>query len=383
MGATLGSYVDATWASALRYRDRRTMGARTALHCTALAWCTVAIQLLGCTRSDPKFDVAAVRQEANVAHHRNVERHQEHDFGVILAEVQTLQHEFTVENTTNKSVHLLRATATTPCCSGFVSLPRLISPNDKVRVAVWFKTNHDSGLKGVRFVLETDEGYGTTHVLVVRARLVPAWEVEPVGDSVTPLRLGKRGSQAFRLTARRKDGRGRSIPERLSASAPLAVAFNGEATSAIDAAGFIVETGMIEVSIPPVREPGPYRGQIVLHWSDGLAEAHPFDWEVQSDLKASPSAFILRAPSQPTEYRIVVTAAERPFRVLSVQSPLVAGPLQLSSRAGLRQELRLTLDPARAPNQRTCEIEIRTDHPDEKTLRLSILVLREGRGVQP
>jgi hypothetical protein len=82
---------------------------------------------------------------------------------------------------------------------------------------VSLKASAGLGLQGARFVLETDENNNATHVLALRARILPAWEVE-LSDDVMDQRLGQSGKRRFRIIARRNGATGRALPERVLAS---------------------------------------------------------------------------------------------------------------------------------------------------------------------
>ena len=123
-------------------------------------WVCVAFMVLlsaGCLSSTPaEEDLTTVGTDPTPALDTAQSSSLEFDFGTILAHGQTLRHEFTLTNPSEKSVRLLALRSYTPCCSAVESLPELILPRGEAKVAVLFKPGHQSGLKAVRFTVETD-----------------------------------------------------------------------------------------------------------------------------------------------------------------------------------------------------------------------------------
>ncbi len=303
----------------------------------------------GCTSASPEPTLGTNHTDAGGAPSPAGELafQQEHDFGVILADAQTLRHGFTLHNPTDEPFRVLHGRALTPCCSGIETLPQRIPARGKASVPVYFRASHRSGPQSVRFVLDTDQGNHTTRVLTLRARFVPAWQVEPLGPSRTILSPGQGGKQIFRVSARHKGEQGRSLPAKLSASSPLAVSFNGRPTSSIGARGLTEVSREVEVTIPAGSTVGTRRGTIVFGWADGRTEELPISWEVQPILKVSPPALVLRAGSMPAEKKIAVWSDVQPFRVVNVKGSLIAVPVDLARLPGLRHELSAAAAPGR------------------------------------
>jgi len=334
---------------------------RSALLCPALA-----VLALGCSRSVGEQELSAIL--GNPAEPQEIEarRYQEHDLGVILADGQVLRHEFTLKNPTGAAIRLLRATALTPCCSAIGPLPKEIPPRAEVKIPVIFKPGYQSGLRGVRFAVDTDEKQQPVRLLALRASLSSAFEMEPLADSSTSLPLGQAGKQTFRVTARRKGAHGRGLPETTTASAPLVVAFVG-GPSAESEIGGLTEAGReVVVLIPPEKKPGPRRGELVFGWRDGHTETRTIAWEVKPRLEVSPSGLVVRESSRPIEQRVTVTSDRRPFMIEKVASPLLVSLGDLPRDAATTQHIVLTLDTSRAVPERASDVMIRTDHPTSR-----------------
>ena len=209
-----------------------------------------------------------------------------------------------------------------------------------------------------------------------------ALDFEPLEGVPASLPLGQSGRRTYRLTARRKADQGRCLPERLACTSPLLVAIRGEPSTKTDAAGLIEATREIVVTIPAERRAGPRSGQIVFGWADGQTETRPLNWEVRPRLTILPSGLVLRRSSQPIERKIIVVSDERPFQVKEVSSHLLAARVELPEQERLRHVIVLRLDVSRAPAGQAVNIDIQTDHPDQPTVSLSVLVLPEAKGTE-
>ncbi len=347
-------------------------------YCSALLCSALAVPISGCAPSDP--DARAILGDVpGLAGSRS----EEHDLGVVLAEGQTLRHEFTLENPTDRPVRLLRAAAQVPCCSAVESLPGSVPARGEVKVPVVLKPGYQSGLKAVSFTVETDDKERPVLTLVLRARLLAAWEVAPVAGAPTPLALGQAGKQTFRLTARGKGTQSRGLPDEVSITQPLLVAFKGENSTTADGDGLTESCREVEVTIPPASQAGARAGEIAFRWPDGHVEKHRVSWEVRPRLKVSPSGIVLAATRGRVERKVVVSSDGQPFRVLAVRSPILASAVTLPQQAGSRQQLTLSLDLSRAPIGEAVDVRIMTDSPDQPSVRLSVIVPHVSKGTEP
>lgn len=80
------------------------------------------------------FPVAAHKKGGNVGN--------QHDFGPVLARGQTLRHEFSLTNPTNRPMRLIGAKLSTPCCSLLGPLPTdVIPPGDRREIAAFLRAS--------------------------------------------------------------------------------------------------------------------------------------------------------------------------------------------------------------------------------------------------
>ncbi len=310
-------------------------------------------------------------------------RCQEHDLGVILADGQVLRREFTLKNPTGVPIHLVRATALTPCCSAIGPLPPEIPPRAEVNVPVILKPGYQSGLKGVRFAVETDDKDQPLRTLALRVRLLSAWEVEPLAGSLKSLPLGHGGKRGFRLTARRKGMHGRSLPDGVSAASALSIAYDGEASRKTGEDGLIEASRDVVVTVAPSKQPGIEHSEIVFCWGGVQKEAYSLTWEVRPGLTASPSGLVVRSSGEPIEQRVVITSDGPPFRVERVIGPPLLARVDLPGGAATMQNLVLRLDTSRAPSERAVDLTVETDHPFQTAVSVSVLVVPEPKGARP
>lgn len=246
------------------------------------------------------------------------------------------------------------------------------------KVAVAFKPGYESGRKVVQFNVETDDQERPVRTLILEARLVSAFEVAPLDGSTRALPLGEAGRQEFRLTARRKGKEGRDLPGKVSTSPPLGAEFRGEPVTETNAQNLVEATRRLVVNIPHGKRPGSMNGEIIFTWADGQTETRPISWEVLPRLRVSPSGLVFHKSPEPIQQKIFIRSDQRPFRLEGVSSPFLSRPVDLPRGAAARHELALLLDVSRAPAGQAVEIEIKTDHPDQPSVSLSVLILPES-----
>jgi hypothetical protein len=104
---------------------------------------------------------------------------------------------------------------------------------------------------------------------------------------------------------------------------------------------------------------------------------------VRPSLTVVPSGLVIHANSEMSEHRITVLCNDRPFRIRKVLGSPLVDAREFAGREGKRQDLNLKLDLRRAPRNRAVNIVIETDHSDQPTVSLSVLVLEASKGKQP
>ncbi|CAN5901197.1 hypothetical protein BH23PLA1_BH23PLA1_27500 [soil metagenome] len=296
------------------------------------------------------------------------------DFGTTLSRGQELRHEFTLINPTDRSIRLLKAESLMPCCSAVGPFPETIRPDDSVELPVLFRPGSLSGRKGVRFVVWTDDPDHPVWELSVSADLVPEVRIEVVEGDDGPLALGISGSRTLRITCLRIGQEGRGPPEAVSASSPLSARFSGPPIER-SLPGNRVESSLeILLDLPAAAEPGHQTGLLLFRWADGQTWEHQVSWQVTAPIQASPAGLILSSPD-PTRREVHLSSSDRPFRVLGVEGLLLARPPDpVPDEARRSHAIRLSFDPSASTADAAFDVIIRTDHPHQPTVTLSVLV---------
>ena len=355
-----------------------------ALHCIALHCIALTLLASGCsTKPDQDPELSAILGDLASGSDSSLSSVQEHDFGTVLAQGQTLQHKFLLKNATKTPIRLVRGTALTPCCSAIGPLPESIPPQGVQEIPVTLKTGYQSEAKRVAFAIETDSEVKAVYRLALRATLLSDWEIDQWDGSDRSLFLGHSGKQRFRLIARRRVSDGGGIPESLSANGPVHATFKGRADEKVKADGLIEATREVEIDLPVATKAGMQRSEVVLRWTDGRTKILQLQWEVRPHLKVSPSILVLKPSANPIEQRVVMESDGKPFRVLSVRSPLLGQLAELPRESTPRHQLTLSLNPSRVNAAGVVDLIITTDHPDQQTVVMSIVITRNVGGSPP
>ncbi len=268
--------------------------------------------------------------------------------------------------------------AFTPCCSTIGPLPEAIPARGEVEVPTSFSPGHQSGAKAVMFQIETDQPGRRFVGLALEARLTSAWEVQSRDDKTGVVPMGQPARRTLRVISRRKGDLGRDLPGQVLAAAPIDAAFVGEAVTTKGPDGVIESTRDFVVAMPASREPGVKRGEVRFRWPDGRVEALPVGWEVRPRLKVIPAAMTVHRSDGAIDRTIVVESDGAPFRVTGMSSPLFAGPAEIPGDLVQRHTIRLRLDPSKGLVDGVSNVTITTDHPDQRTAELSVLVLPDA-----
>jgi hypothetical protein len=337
----------------------------------------------GCSASsqEPEPSPAAIlRNDADAADHPSLaSTHQEHDFGPVLAHGQTLRHEFTFSNPDPTSLRLLGAKAYTPCCSAIGPLPESIAPHGDARIPVLLKAGRRTGRSRVEFAVQTDSAQRPLRMLALRALLVAEWEMREVGEASGFVPAGQCGKRTFRIVCHRRDDQGRDAPDFVDVSRPLSARFVGAPVETPRGDGLIETARDVEVTLPATTEPGQHRGELLIRWADDLIERHLFAWQVVPRIRAAPSGLTVKLSEDATR-SVVLTSDDRPFRIIEVSGPLVAGSFRPPEGSARVHRIRLTLDLKKPHEASASDIRFTTDHPEQSNVTVSVLVMPGSEG---
>ncbi len=323
----------------------------------------------GCGVPSAEPDLAAILSDSNVSEPKSNDF--EHDLGPVLASGQTIHHEFTLRNKSDRPLALLKGSSMTPCCSAVGPLPKSVPPRGEVQIPVVFKPGYQAGLKRVVFTVETD---AQPYAFSMRSRLFSAYEVKADEGSASSLPIGRAGTQKYTVTCRRKGSEGLGAPTRVDVAAPLQATFAAPVETK-ENDGLLVTTRRVEVSLPASKSPGAQRGELTFTWPDGRAETLMLGWDVTPLLRANPSGFVLKPLPDRVEQSIIVASDDWPIRILKVEGLLLAESFEPIQVARTHQTLRLTFDPALAKTTGASDIVITTDHPEQPTVVVTVLVV--------
>lgn len=245
-----------------------------------------------------------------------------------------------------------------------------------------FAVGANTGLKRVEFTIQTDDRARPVWVLAVRASLFADLEIKAEGDRV--VRTGQEARQVLRIVCRRNGRGGRHAPREIEAVAPLSLGSVGAVHETPEplpeeqawAGPLMKSVRDAEIRIPATSRPGAQSGSVRLRWEDGRVEVHPIEWVVTPRVAVQPSGLIVRPSDVPSEHTITITSYDRPIRVTRVVGSSLCTEPTLPVEPARSHALRLRIAASEA-NTGADDIRIVTDHPQERELLVSVLVLPE------
>ena len=245
---------------------------------------------------------------------------------------------------------------------------------------VFLKVGHAADRKRVSFEIETDSPSRAIRTLVFVARFVPDWEVEEAPGDRGPMKIGQSSKRTYRVIGRRKAGEGRRAPTEIVATGSIEVESVMPPSEVESSDGVIENSRVVVVELPGQATSGDKIGSLTFRWPDGSSRVQEVPWSVKPSLQLVPPVLVLKPGSTPIEVSVEVRSDDRPFRVVKVSGGLITKDVPPSDRAETRQSLRITLDPGRVEPGIKPKIEVVTDHPDQPTLTLGVLVLPPSKG---
>jgi hypothetical protein len=296
------------------------------------------------------------------------------DLGELLSFGQTLSHDFVV-NAFRRPLRILDAIAEVPCCSSILAFPPFIPEGSTGQVRVQYRPGRKSGRHRVDFHLHTDDPERPEILLRLLCTLAPDLEIQPSpGRTSAPsIPRNRSSSRRFSIICRRQGDQGRGTPSGILVTPPLSLDIHGTFVLEDPAAATSRSVTEVEVLFPPNSSDGAHRAALVLTWPDGSMHEQAVDWFVTPLIRATPPGLTLDGSrgSAPISRTVALQCDDRSFRVLSVDCPILALPVG-PSVADQRHTLSLSLDPSLGEAD---HLLVRTDHPDQPTVRVSLVVL--------
>ncbi len=296
----------------------------------------------------------------------------EHDLGIVLTRGQTIEHVFRLLNPTDRPVKVLDAHALTPCCSEIAKVSRSIPAHGEGRLTVKFLPGYQSGGKSVGFAVKTDRADEPVIVYSLRAQLIAEVQVATVEGGDLSLLMGDPGKQTLRVVARRLGGAGRGAPATV-VTGDAKARFVGETVEKVRADGVVETTRGVALDLPADRKSGSRTTTVTFGWADGRSWDHIAHWSVAAHLRAIPEALIVGADDDPVK-SILIRSDTGPFRVIGIEGAREVHEESPPEGAAKSRLVRLSFDDARRRAVGPFDVTIRTDHPQQPEVVVSVLM---------
>jgi hypothetical protein len=234
----------------------------------------------------------------------------------------------------------------------------------------------------VHFTVTTDSKSQPIQLLTLSATIVAETELRPKQATETIIPTGQAASQSFTIATRRSHpgDQGRGAPDAIVAVPPVMASFAGPCRESQRLDGWIETERDFVVQLPPSDSEGLRSGEFLLKWSTGEELRHVIAWKVTPHIRVSPSGIVIRAGDGPIHQEIELRSEDRPFHILGVEGPLLdPSTPSAPTAADKRHRFIVTLDPRRAPRDGAIDLGIATDHPDQRSLTLTVVVLGGGK----
>jgi hypothetical protein len=301
-----------------------------------------------------------------------------YDFGVVMANGQDLRHDFKVVNAGKRDIHILNETVAMPCCTSFGLHPNVIPQGGTVSIPTILKAGQRTDYRRVRFALDTDDPRYPKRAFWLMAKLITPCEIEQLSDDGTRLLLGQPAQQKYRIKCRQFNSEGLGLPDHIETSPPLSASFSDDPVTRREGDGITETLRELRINIPPATELGRAQGTIIFRWGNGHEEKQVIEWEVQPHIRASPTGTVLHTSSAPQLLKLVITSIDSPFRIMGISCPLLPSELRVSTDSKHSHRLEVPLITARLGQPATADLEIKTDHPLQPKVTISILIIPSG-----
>lgn len=295
-----------------------------------------------------------------------------HDCGTIISNGSSLEHSFRLKNETDRSIHVLEASAFRSCCSSIGPVPKVIPPGGVVVVPVRVNTKGLFGPLRADYSVTTDHPTHPYSQWTLSAHLILNFEITEDGAPPSaPIYVGRLGSKTVRLTCRR-DGGLAGWPT-LGRHHAFKAAWRGEWTESTGPGGTIQAIREVVIGLPAFDRSGIRTEDLQIVWPDGRVSTSPISWEVVPILRAHPRIVLLEKPVKTT---VTLESSDGPFRIRSLSGPFLTGHRILDGEGTVRQLVELSLDPTHSPDSGKSAIEIVTDHPDQNKVTVGVIIPR-------
>lgn len=290
---------------------------------------------------------------------------------------QPIEHTYILTNPRPHPVRLVDSSALVPCCSSISAPSDPVPPGSPIAVPVTLRPANQEGRKRVEFTIRFDDPLLGEVLLGLEVDLIPAREIIPDDANRDPVQIGKPHRWSYRVVTRRHGDEGQHAPTSALAEPPLSAQLIGSPREHIGRGGITETESNLEVSIGASSAIGFHRSFVRLVAPGQETEwSLPVAWRVDPVIQISPSGVILGSDA-PAEHRFVIRSRDRPIRILDVRGEDFArSDTELPTRESEVHSLTILIDAARCPEDRAAEIVIRTDHPLQPELSVSLVAMR-------
>jgi hypothetical protein len=350
-----------------------------------MAWHGMALMLLaGCgpTMDSTDADIEALVQSLGSPAAQTTDS-DVHDLGVVLARGQTITHEFTLRNHSDKPLRLLGAQALFPCCSSVGELPDAVPPLSAIKVPVTFRPGFQDGRKQISFTVTTAPSATATVQYALVAELLSEFQVTTLEGSNVELLVGRDGVQRLRVTRRTVTDNGIDGPPTVTANGGVSAEFVPGSTTTEAGRGVLTVSRELLIALPTSDSPGAKRASIRLEWADGLSRQHHISWMVRPCITIQPGIVFLEDTKSPSRFSIRLRSCDVPFRVLAIEPGPLTSASTLPSRACVEHMVDLVPRLGHSIDSAMPCVRIVTDHPTHATAVLQVVSLAASERVAP
>ncbi len=246
-----------------------------------------------------------------------------------------------------------------------------------------FKTGYNMGPARLVFGLATDSPECPSIDLILKANLVPEWQVDDQIDKVKDASVGQSMVRHLRVFHRRLNDSKKSFPSRISHPSSIEARFQGEPQ--VSQLGDVVETSrQVEVQIPPSAEAGDHRADLIFHGENSQEYKFNFFWRTVPRISATPNGFVIRRSQEPVELTVIVRSLQgEPFAITDIAAPFLVDKPAFKNNLASSHVVKLRIDPERISSEAAGDIRISTSLAEQPLVKISVIVLPSDPGSRP
>ena len=335
-----------------------------------------AMACVGCSSAEPELPAFLTSAKTQTAELEPAPSgFDTHDFGLVLARNAELHCNFFLANSTDAPLRLLGFRGDSPCCSRVGAVASTVPPRGRIALPISFRPGRGSGPRQASFSAQVDDPSRPFRRFLAIADLVPEVEIREADSAGKHVVIGRESARRFLVICRRIGDQGRGRPESVVALSPLvsATLTTLPVSQPVDHR-VTAATARVDVVLPPSSGEGIKQGEFEIRWAGGLVERHNFTWEVDLLIRAIPAGFVLAGESGMQRVSVLVTTSGSPFRILTIGGDLIASDVQLSVDAKNWHRLDLVLDTSRSKGKDALDVTITTDDPEQRRVKIAVLV---------